>query len=104
MNSVAPDTKRAAASAIEAAGGRYVDVAVMAPVHPARLGRAAAGQRAACRGRRATAAAALGFTDVAIVGDAVGRASTIKMLRSVMVKGHRGADRRMLPRRATRPA
>ncbi|RYE74946.1 MAG: NAD(P)-dependent oxidoreductase, partial [Oxalobacteraceae bacterium] len=34
MNSVAPDTKRAAAQAIEAAGGRYVDVAVMAPVDP----------------------------------------------------------------------
>jgi 3-hydroxyisobutyrate dehydrogenase-like beta-hydroxyacid dehydrogenase len=37
MNSVAPDTKRAAAHAVEAAGGRYVDVAVLAPVHPARL-------------------------------------------------------------------
>src|SRR5262249_10167764 len=36
MNSVAPDTKRAAAKLIEAAGGRYVDVAVMAPVHPKR--------------------------------------------------------------------
>ena len=36
MNSVAPGTKRAAAEAIAAAGGRYVDVAVMAPVHPAR--------------------------------------------------------------------
>src|SRR6187402_1365425 len=31
LNSVAPDTKRAAAAVIEAAGGRYVDVAVMAP-------------------------------------------------------------------------
>ncbi len=36
-NSVAPDTKREAARAIEAAGGRYVDVAVMAPVYPKRL-------------------------------------------------------------------
>ena len=36
MNSVAPDTKRAAALAVEAAGGRYVDVAVMAPVEPGR--------------------------------------------------------------------
>ena len=37
LNSVAPQTKRAAAQAIEAAGGHYVDVAVMAPVDPARL-------------------------------------------------------------------
>ncbi len=37
MNSVAPQTKRLAAEAVAAAGGRYVDVAVMAPVHPAQL-------------------------------------------------------------------
>lgn len=37
LNSVAPQTKQAAARAIEAAGGHYVDVAVMAPVDPARL-------------------------------------------------------------------
>ncbi|MDE2339730.1 MAG: NAD(P)-dependent oxidoreductase, partial [Alphaproteobacteria bacterium] len=37
MNSVAPGTKRAAAEAVETAGGRYVDVAVMAPVNPAKL-------------------------------------------------------------------
>lgn len=30
---------------------------------------------------------ALGFTDVRVVGDEVGRASAIKMIRSVMVKG-----------------
>jgi 3-hydroxyisobutyrate dehydrogenase-like beta-hydroxyacid dehydrogenase len=86
MNSVAPDTKRAAAQAIAAAGGRYVDVAVMAPVHPARLGvplllsgpDAAAGE---------AALAALGFTNIRVVGDDIGRASTIKMLRSVIFKG-----------------
>ena len=37
MNSVSPDTKRAAARAVTAAGGRYVDVAVLAPVDPAGL-------------------------------------------------------------------
>ena len=37
MNSVAPETKREAAQAVEAHGGRYVDVAVMAPVQPAAL-------------------------------------------------------------------
>jgi 3-hydroxyisobutyrate dehydrogenase-like beta-hydroxyacid dehydrogenase len=85
MNSVAPDTKREAAVAIEAAGGRYVDVAVMAPVDkgltvPLLLS-----------GPHALAAQplleALGFTNIRLVGDEVGRASAIKMIRSVMVKG-----------------
>lgn len=86
MNSVAPDTKRAAAAAIHAAGGRYVDVAVLAPVHPARLTvpllvsgpHAEAGKTALCE---------LGFTNVRVVAGDVGAASTIKMIRSVMVKG-----------------
>lgn len=86
MNSVAPETKRAAARAVEKAGGRYVDVAVLAPVDPARmavpllLSGAAADDAAA-------ALAALGFTNVRVVGAEVGRASAIKMIRSVMVKG-----------------
>ena len=86
MNSVAPATKRAAAQAIEAAGGRYVDVAVMAPVHPAR--------RAVpllASGPHAEAAiallAAMGFTHVRRIAGEVGAASSVKMIRSVMVKG-----------------
>lgn len=85
-NSVAPQTKRAAAQAIEAAGGRYVDMAVLAPVDPAGLavplllaGPAADAAEAALR--------AAGFTQVRTVGSEVGRASAIKMIRSVMVKG-----------------
>lgn len=86
MNSVAPDTKRVAAQAIATAGGRYVDVAVMAPVLPARLavplllaGPHAAEAEAVLRGH--------GFTNVAIAGPDIGAASSIKMIRSVMVKG-----------------
>ena len=86
MNSVAPDTKRAAAEAIAAAGGRYVDVAVMAPVLPARLavplllaGPDAADAEAVLRDH--------GFTNIAIAGPSIGAASSIKMIRSVMVKG-----------------
>ncbi|MFM5929910.1 MAG: DUF1932 domain-containing protein [Novosphingobium sp.] len=86
MNSVAPETKRAAARAVEAAGGHYVDVAVLAPVNPARLnvplllaGRAAETAAQALR--------AAGFTNTRVVGDEIGRASAIKMIRSVMVKG-----------------
>jgi 3-hydroxyisobutyrate dehydrogenase-like beta-hydroxyacid dehydrogenase len=86
MNSVAPDTKRAAAAAVEAAGGRYVDIAVMAPVEPAALA-----VPLLLAGPHASPAQAmlyaLGFTNTRMVGDEVGRASAIKMIRSVMVKG-----------------
>lgn len=86
MNSVAPGTKRQAADAIEAAGGRYVDVAVMAPVHPAKLD-----VPLLVAGSHAEEAAALlkdyGFGKVGLAGTKVGDASAIKMIRSVMVKG-----------------
>ena len=86
MNSVAPQTKQAAARAIEAVGAHYVDVAVMAPVDPARLN-----VPLLLSGGRADEAqarlAALGFAKIRIVGADVGRASSIKMVRSVMVKG-----------------
>jgi 3-hydroxyisobutyrate dehydrogenase-like beta-hydroxyacid dehydrogenase len=86
MNSVAPDTKRAAERAVAAAGGRYVDVAVMAPVHP---------QRAAVpllvSGPHAVDGAselrAIGFSNVRVVEGPIGAASGIKMIRSVLVKG-----------------
>ena len=86
MNSVAPDTKRTAAEVIGAAGAIYIDVAVMAPVDPSRLATPLllAGPEAEAG---SAALAALGFTNLRAVGDDVGRASTIKMLRSVMVKG-----------------
>ena len=85
MNSVAPDTKLEAAAAIEAAGGRYVDVAVMAPVDQGLA------VLLLVSGPHALAAQplleALGFSNLRVVGDEVGRASAIKMIRSVMVKG-----------------
>ncbi|AHE55177.1 NAD(P)-dependent oxidoreductase [Sphingomonas sanxanigenens] len=86
MNSVAPETKRAAARVIEAAGGRYVDVAVLAPVHPLRFAvpLLVSGPHAGVARERL---AAVGFTNVIIVEGGVGKASAIKMIRSVMVKG-----------------
>jgi 3-hydroxyisobutyrate dehydrogenase-like beta-hydroxyacid dehydrogenase len=85
MNSVAPDTKRVAAAAI-GTHGRYVDVAVMSPVEPARLAvpLLVSGSHAEAG---AEALVALGFSNVRIVGHAIGDASAIKMIRSVMVKG-----------------
>ncbi len=84
-NSCAPGTKRQAAQAVEEAGGHYVDVAVMAPIHPKlhRTPMLVSGPAAAVAKARMDA---LGM-DVRLVGDEVGRASAIKMLRSVMVKG-----------------
>lgn len=86
MNSVAPATKQAAARVIESAGAQYLDAAIMAPVDPARLD-----VPVLISGPDAKNAAqqlqAIGFRNLRAVGDEVGRASTIKMIRSVMVKG-----------------
>lgn len=86
MNSVSPDTKRAAAEAIAEGGGRYVDVAVMSPVSPARLavpllvsGPDSIEAERALRG--------IGFQNIRSIGARVGSASAIKMIRSVLVKG-----------------
>lgn len=86
MNSVAPETKRRAAAGIEKAGGRYVDVAIMAPVLPRR----AAVPLLLCGPHAEEGAAslrAIGFTDLRVVAGPVGAASAIKMIRSVLVKG-----------------
>ena len=86
MNSVAPETKRAAATIVQNAGARYVDVAVLAPVEPARLAvpLLLSGPAAAAA---AVALTDAGFTDTRVVGEAIGKASAIKMIRSIMVKG-----------------
>jgi len=86
MNSVSPATKRAAAETVGAGRGRYVDVAVMAPVHPARIA-----VPLLLSGPDAEAGAslltAIGFSNVRVVNGEVGAASAIKMIRSIMVKG-----------------
>ncbi len=84
-NSCAPNTKRRAATIIEAAGGKYVDVAVMTPVHP-RLHKSPcllAGPHAEAAGE---AMQDLGM-NVKIAGRDVGNASTRKMIKSTMTKG-----------------
>lgn len=85
MNSCAPSTKQASARVMEQAGAIYVDVAVMAPITA--KGPATAMLAACSHGQSCLAPlAAIGLTP-RHVGDEIGRASTIKMLRSVMVKG-----------------
>jgi len=95
MNSVSPGAKQRNAAAIEAAGGRYVDVAVMAPVQPAALTvpLLASGPHAEAG---AEALRAIGFTKVTICGDRVGAASATKMVRSVMIKGIEALTAEML--------
>ena len=84
-NSCAPETKRRSAARIEAAGGRYVDVAVMTPVNP-KL------HKSPCllSGPHAQVAhdalQDLGMSTT-VSGLDVGDASTRKMIRSIMVKG-----------------
>jgi 3-hydroxyisobutyrate dehydrogenase-like beta-hydroxyacid dehydrogenase len=86
MNSVAPATKRAAAVAIEAKGCSYVDAAIMSPVIPTALGAPVLVSGAAAEAAE-RALRELGFTSVRAVGGELGRASLIKMVRSVMIKG-----------------
>lgn len=84
-NSCSPVTKAANAEVIEAAGGCYVDVAVMAPVLPLgyRTPLLVSGPHAE---RALSVLAALGM-QATLAGERVGHASAIKMMRSVIIKG-----------------
>lgn len=84
-NSCAPGTKREAAALIEAAGGRYVDMAVMAPVHP-KLHKTPLLISGPHAGDALAALAGLEM-DAREAPGPVGTASSIKMIRSVMMKG-----------------
>ncbi|MEG3109568.1 MULTISPECIES: DUF1932 domain-containing protein [unclassified Pantoea] len=85
FNSVAPETKRAAAEVIATGAGAYLDVAVMAPVPPKRLA-----TPLLIGGFAASLAAdtlsALGCNARA-ASEHIGDVSAIKMCRSVMIKG-----------------
>jgi 3-hydroxyisobutyrate dehydrogenase-like beta-hydroxyacid dehydrogenase len=85
INSVSPDRKRQTAAAVAAAGATYLDMAVMAPVHPRKHQTPVliAGEAAE---RLLPELEALGFS-VSIVGPMPGAATAIKMVRSLFVKG-----------------
>jgi 3-hydroxyisobutyrate dehydrogenase-like beta-hydroxyacid dehydrogenase len=84
INSVSPGRKQETAKLLGDAG-RYVDVAVLAPIHPARhrTPMLLAGPHAAAI---AAALTALGMR-VSVAGAETGAAAAIKMVRSVMIKG-----------------
>lgn len=85
LNSCAPSSKLVCEGVIAEAGGSYLDVAVMAPVHPGQ-------NMVPCLVSGTDAERLAGILDelpmaVRVVDGPVGRASSIKMVRSVMVKG-----------------
>lgn len=84
-NSCAPETKKANAKIINAAGGRYVDVAVMAPVHP----KLHHSPLLICGEYAADALDVFEAMDMkaTIVKGEIGQSSSIKMVRSIMMKG-----------------
>ena len=86
LNSASPVEKRRAADVICAAGGRYVEAAVMSPIAPARIRTAIllGGPEAATF---CPIAHDLGFTGAAVFCDQIGQASAAKMCRSVIIKG-----------------
>ncbi|MEH6576901.1 MAG: DUF1932 domain-containing protein [Amphritea sp.] len=84
-NSCSPDTKKTNAGLIEAAGGFYIDAAVMAPVsrdlhHTPLLISGVAGE---------SAIKLLSVLDMKaqLISGGVGKPSSIKMIRSIMIKG-----------------
>ena len=85
VNSVSPDRKRETASRVEGAGARYVDMAVMAPVHPRkhRTPVLIAGPDAESL---LPELLALGFS-CSVAGNRPGAATAVKMVRSLFVKG-----------------
>src|SRR3546814_12995277 len=92
MNSVAPQTKAVASKVVEQNGGRHVDVAVLAPVHPAHMAVPLLLSGTATHAARAELAPC-GFTNKPVGGNEVGKASATKMIRSGMVKGNRALNR-----------
>ena len=85
LNSVGPDTKALAAREIGTGKGSFVEGAVMARVPPyaEKVPILVAGSRA---GEVTARLNALGM-NLEVVGDTPGQASSLKMIRSVMIKG-----------------
>jgi len=84
-NSCAPKTKQRAADLITKAGAHYIDTAVMSPVHP-KLHQTPV---SICGDSPQDAMTILNDLQMnaTLVDGAVGKASSIKMVRSIMVKG-----------------
>ena len=86
LNSTSPAAKQAAAAWIDAAGGRFVEAAIMSPIAPTR-----AASPMLLGGAHAASflplATQLGFTGARCFSEQLGPASAAKMCRSVVIKG-----------------
>jgi 3-hydroxyisobutyrate dehydrogenase-like beta-hydroxyacid dehydrogenase len=86
LNSCSPGQKVASAEAIQAAGGRYVEAAVMSPIGPKRIA-----SPMLLGGPHAqdflAAAESLGFTGATPYSEIIGQAAATKLCRSVIIKG-----------------
>ena len=86
LNSSSPGRKIDAAAAIDAAGGRYVEAAVMSPIGPKRIA-----SPMLLGGPHAQdfleAAGGLGFAGASAYSEVIGKAAATKLCRSVMIKG-----------------
>jgi 3-hydroxyisobutyrate dehydrogenase-like beta-hydroxyacid dehydrogenase len=86
LNSASPESKQAAAQAIEAVGAAYVEASVMSPIEPRRLT-----SPILLGGAHAETFApiiqSLGFTGAKFYSPVFGKASATKLCRSVMIKG-----------------
>lgn len=85
INSVSPDRKRQTHAAVEESGARFVDMAVMAPVHPRRH-QTPVLIACADAARLLPELLDLGFS-ASVAGELPGAATAIKMVRSLFVKG-----------------
>ena len=85
VNSVSPATKQQAGVIIAAAGARYVEAAVMASAPPKRLATPILLGGTHAEAFKATAEP-FGM-DLTVFSEEIGRASSVKMCRSVMIKG-----------------
>lgn len=85
INSVSPGVKREVAREVESAGGRYVEAAVMASIPPKGLATPMLLGGPHAEGF-APLARALGMSAEAFSPE-IGRASSVKMCRSVVIKG-----------------
>ena len=85
LNSVSPATKTVCARIVEDAGGRYVEAAVMTPIHPRGIASPMllGGAHAQSFLERA---APLGFS-AKVFSATLGQAAAVKMCRSVIIKG-----------------
>ncbi len=85
LNSASPATKRRAAVLVAASGADYVEGAVMAPIAEPRLRVPILGGGPAAA-RTADALNALGM-NIRTVSEDIGKASAMKLCRSIMIKG-----------------